>query len=583
MPARRRIAPPGGVPRRAVTFSVDGRAVRGLEGESVAASLLAAGRSTLSRSFRFHRPRGLMCDTGRCGWCACRIDGRPSVHACQVPVREGLVVESEHAWPSVAHDAFSLLGVGARFVSPTFYHHRFLRPRRLRRRYLDVLRALGGRGRLTVGGVARPAGPRSLVRATVDVLVVGGGEAGRRAAMGASEAGAAVMLIDEHPSVGAGAAPADDTPGAGVRVLAGMTLIGWYGDHVTAIDAAHQWEIRAGTVVAATGTSAVVPRVRGADRPGVMAARLVSRLLADGIVPGERLLLVGDLEADSAVASLAADLESVGVDVTGPLPTSGLRAVHGRGRVRAATVRLDGRDRRIRVDGVVFADREPVLDLPLAAGARLRPVGGALIPDLDDDGATSVPHLFVAGGAAGRPIRGEADGAAAHAVGAAAARAAGSAPAATRGVRRPSQDTRPGDPPRPFTGVAVREGDSDQPHPTRPRLDPDAIACYCEDVHVREIAHECATGYGDPELVKRRTGALTGPCQGAFCLAAVHCAMAAAGGYRDGPEPGSPGLTLPTARPPLSPVRLADLVAHMEPGDEAPGAAGSAGPGERPR
>jgi sarcosine oxidase subunit alpha len=167
-------------PRRA-RFTFDGRPYEGIEGEPLAVSLLAADRLILSRSFRFHRPRGLMCDTGQCGWCECEVDGRPSVRSCQVPVRDGLAARSEHAWPSVERDLFGWLDVGSRFIPPTFYHHRFLRPKRLRKLYLDVIRSFGGRGRLPVGQEA-PATQRVSRELAVDVLVVGGGRSGVAAA-----------------------------------------------------------------------------------------------------------------------------------------------------------------------------------------------------------------------------------------------------------------------------------------------------------------------------------------------------------------------------------------------------------------
>ncbi len=72
------------------------------------------------------------------------------------------------------------------------------------------------------------------------------------------------------------------------------------------------------------------------------------------------------------------------------------------------------------------------------------------------------------------------------------------------------------------------------------------MVCFCEDVRVHEVRAELAAGYTDPELVKRRTGALTGPCQGKSCLQAFACLA--------GTD------TVPTARPPLRPVRLGDLV-----------------------
>ncbi len=160
MAARRlpfRADPAPNPPRRRVRVTFDGKAYEGFEGEPLAVTLLAHDRPILSRSFRFHRPRGLMCSTGQCGWCECEVDGGPSVRSCQVPVRDGLVARGEHAWPSVGRDLFGWLDLGSRLVPPTFYHHRFLRPRALRKRYLDVIRGFGGRGRLGDGSRERRA------------------------------------------------------------------------------------------------------------------------------------------------------------------------------------------------------------------------------------------------------------------------------------------------------------------------------------------------------------------------------------------------------------------------------------------
>jgi octopine oxidase subunit A len=79
--------------------------------------------------------------------------------------------------------------------------------------------------------------------------------------------------------------------------------------------------------------------------------------------------------------------------------------------------------------------------------------------------------------------------------------------------------------------------------------------CFCEDVHANEIRAQVTAGYGDPELVKRRTGALTGPCQGKYCLQAF-CAV-----LGDTPRTAAVGGPPTTARPPLRPIRLGDLVA----------------------
>ena len=556
MPARRLPAASGSEEERGrVSFTFDGRRFEGVDGEPVAVSLLAAGRRTLSRSFRFHRPRGLMCSTGQCGWCECQVDGRPSVRTCRVPVREGMVVRGEHAWPSVERDLLRVLDLGSRFVPPTFYHHRFLRPRALRKRYLDVIRWFGGRGRLGDGSSVGQA-PRRVRLDSPDVLVVGGGSSGLSAAIAAAEAGARVVVVE------ADAAP-DGVPGErnlaalagtrGVEVHHGTVATGWYGGMVTAIDGETIWEIRARAVVAATGTYELVPSVSGSDRPGVIGARMAARLLADHhVLPGERAVLVGD---GDELAAVGAGLREAGAVVVGPIPTSALQEVGGRAGV--AWVRFDGdggASRRESVDLVVFGDRTPNLDLVLAAGGRVGWVDERLAAHADRDGRTSVPGLFVAAGSIAGAGAGTATDRARRAGRAAALFALGPTQApehAGRVVPAATQiplASRTGDP-----GRSATEGHA--PHPGSPR----AVVCFCEDVRGWEIHAERTAGYQDPELVKRRTGALTGPCQGKYCLSAVSCALSDGGA---GPRATSSAEVLPTGRPPLRPVRLGDLVSE---------------------
>jgi hypothetical protein len=221
-----------------------------------------------------------------------------------------------------------------------------------------------------------------------------------------------------------------------------------------------------------------------------MGARRVTELITrHRVLPGRRAVLVGAAED---VADARSALEGAGATVVDAVPTRSLRRVLGRRRVSGALV--DGGDggRRLDVDLLVIGDRTPNLDLVLAAGAAVTTRDGVLVPVLDASGQTSVPNLSVVGSATG----------------------AGTRPAPDRVSRR-------------------------------------ALVCFCEDVHVDEIAAQVDAGYGDPELVKRRTGALTGPCQGKYCAQAFACVMAASGA----------ATALPTPRPPLRPVRLGDLVA----------------------
>lgn len=502
---------------RPAEFSFDGRVLRGIEGEPLAASLLAAGERILSRSFRFHRPRGLMCSTGQCGWCECEVDGVPSVRTCRVPLAPGMVVRGEHAVPSVRRDVLGLLDVGARLVPPTFYHHRFLRPRRLRKAYLDVIRWFGGRGALRWHGDRRPAA-RLAREASCDVLVVGCGPGGVAAADAAAEAGARVIALAADTGW-----VREAPPSTGVRVLADTTALGMYDGVCAAVDAAGTWEIQTGQVIVATGSYDRVPSVPGADRPGVMAARLVARLVErDAILPGRHAVLIGS-GRDLALAGSI--LRHAGASTSGPHATHKLRRITGRRGVRGVELLSDGALVTERTDLVVFGDRVPALELLLQAGAEMEWRGDHFAPVVDDDGRTSLAGFFAVGGAAGR----SGDVAAAGRAGTAAAGAARSG--ASQAVATP---------------LSRRE-----PHLHEPTNNPvpgEAIVCFCEDVRAREIAAELDAGYGDPELLKRRTGALTGPCQGKYCLAAVACAAGAEGEW-----------VPPTARPPLHPVRLAEL------------------------
>ena len=148
---------------------------RRFEGDTIGSALYAAGRRTFSRSFKYHRRRGLMCCAGNCPNCLVAVDGAPGVRACTEPVREGMRVEHLNASPGLELDAMSVTDtLGGPFTPPGFYYKTFIRPRRLWPLYEWVLRHAAGLGRLPETQAERHW-RTEYRRRHADVLVVGGG------------------------------------------------------------------------------------------------------------------------------------------------------------------------------------------------------------------------------------------------------------------------------------------------------------------------------------------------------------------------------------------------------------------------
>ena len=89
---------------RTVSFTYDGKPVEGFEGDTLGSALFAAGRRVFSRSFKYHRPRGLQCCSGHCANCQMTVDGIPNVRVCIEPIRAGAVVHGQNFLGSLDRD-----------------------------------------------------------------------------------------------------------------------------------------------------------------------------------------------------------------------------------------------------------------------------------------------------------------------------------------------------------------------------------------------------------------------------------------------------------------------------------------------
>jgi sarcosine oxidase subunit alpha len=386
-------------------FKFDGRSYQGLTGDTLASALLAAGVRVLGRSFKYHRPRGVL----TCGPeepCAL-VDvlteaGRePNRPATTLALHEGLTAESQNRWPSLAFDLLAVNDRLARFLPAGFYYKTFMAPAAAwEALYEPLIRRAAGLGRLE-DRVGEHAAPAETVHEHCDVLVVGGGAAGLTAAPLLAASGLRVLLAESDGSLGGGTlldarwdawrAEACAAHGgyATLRVLADTTVLGAYSHGVFALLerlAPAERErfgglserlrvVRARRVLLACGALERLVAFPGNDRPGVMlAGAALAYLRRYGVAVGSRpaFFVNSDEAYETAFALHAAGIACAAVidpRVTSPaaeraralgipvFPASAVSGVGGRRGVRSVTVRaVDGtRSRRIACDALLVS------------------------------------------------------------------------------------------------------------------------------------------------------------------------------------------------------------------------------------
>jgi sarcosine oxidase, subunit alpha len=336
-----RIAAGGLVDRdELLTFTFDGQRLTGYRGDTLASALLANGVRLVGRSFKYHRPRGIVTAGPeepnalvRLGWGPRAV---PNVKATEVPLHEGLEAESQRGWPSTRVDLGAAADRFSRLLPAGFYYKTFMRPRWLWPRYEHVLRRAASSARPPEG----PDPDRYDKRhAHCDVLVVGAGPAGLAAALAATRAGARVILADEHPRPGGSLldhdVTLDGTPATEwveearaeleaaprTTVLTRTTVFGRYVhrrfgavQHLDAgIGRQRYWHIQPGRAVLATGSLERPLVFVDNDRPGVMLAAAVRRYVRRfGVAPGRRAVVVTNNDTAYGVVPALGD---AGVEV----------------------------------------------------------------------------------------------------------------------------------------------------------------------------------------------------------------------------------------------------------------------------
>jgi sarcosine oxidase subunit alpha len=315
---------------RPLRFRFDGVEYTGYEGDTLASALLANGVRVTGRSFKYHRPRGIV----GAGFeepntlVQLGVDERtePNLKATQIELHDGLQARAVNCWPSARFDVLAMFRWFKPLMPSGFYYKTFIWPNW--HWFEPLIRIAAGLGL----SPRKPDPDRYDKRHDkVDVLVVGGGRSGIEAALGAAESGRRVLLVDDQVELGGALLQGD---GAGlaryrerlaaqpnIKVLTRCTAFGYYdSDHVVAVEQLRGgtvrqrlWHIRCGEVIVAAGAIERPLVFPNNDRPGVMLASAAQTYLQRyAVTVGRSVVLATN---NDSVYGVALALQKAGVGV----------------------------------------------------------------------------------------------------------------------------------------------------------------------------------------------------------------------------------------------------------------------------
>ena len=395
---------------RKIKFYFEGREIEAYEGESIAAALYAIGVDIFSWSVKLNRSRGAFCMIGKCSSCFMKINGIPNTRTCIEPVREGMIVERQRGLPEIPS--------------------------------------------VNIESTAHEEEVKT------NLLVIGGGPAGLKAALTAAEYGLKVVLVNEHFKLGgqlvkqthkffgskelfgglrgfqiAEMLTSKIKENRNIRALVQTVAYGIFRDGWIALASKDKlYRVKADNIIIATGASEQYLAFPGNDLPGVMGAGGAQTLMNEyGILPGEEVLVVGSgnvglivsyqlLQAGARVKAIleimpkiggwfvhAAKVRRYGIPI---LTRHTIKEVIGRERVeKAVIVEVDekfkpipGSEREVPCNLVLLAiGLTPDNRLFAQAGAIMKwiPELGGLVPLRTRNLETSIRGLYIAGDASG--------------------------------------------------------------------------------------------------------------------------------------------------------------------------------------
>jgi sarcosine oxidase subunit alpha len=521
------------------------------------------------------------------------IDGQPNTKSCTTLAKQGMVVKSQNAWPSLDHDFSSIIDRFGSFLPVGFYYKRFIRPKWLWPFARRIIRRATGYGKVNTG-LERQEGDYEHEDRHVDIAIIGGGPAGVSAAAEASKSGHRILLIDDQPDLGGRLRftgnQSQDFEGAknrieqvsarNVEVLRNSTCFGIYEDNLLGISKEKRLiKVRAKKIIVATGAFDRPYAFTNNDLPGIFLAEGISRLInLHSIKPGQQAVLVSDQshlhEVTSTLLKAGVKISAVAISDGSLPPTDSLHTKLNEDETTIfddhMVVEAKGRGK---VSGAVLAKLSPVGEIEassvkevscdlLVVSSGLEPANSLLLQaggevTFDDGLGMSVPvklpaHLYAAGSVTGlhdvqiSVLQGKVAG--------------------LQAVADLAKDRK---------GIGPKTVDSDQKamltryeqelntitREYRARLRPNVLyrvpgekgkrfVCICEDLLQEDVKVAIEEGFDDLEPLKRYTTFTMGPCQGKLCsliCTAIHA-------EQTGLELSETRRT--TARPPYQPLAM---------------------------
>ncbi|MEX0370615.1 MAG: sarcosine oxidase subunit alpha family protein [Tateyamaria sp.] len=567
-----------------LSFRFDGTTYRGFAGDTLASALLANDVRHVARSFKYHRPRGIL-TAGSEEPNALVTIGRgpatdPNVRATVQELYDGLESRSQNAWPSLRFDLLSVNDLAAPFLGAGFYYKTFMWPRAFwEKLYEPVIRRAAGLGAL---GGEKDADHYEKAYAFCDVLVIGAGPAGLMAALTAAHSGARVILADEDSLMGgrlnAETLEVDERPGAqwaadtvaqlrameNVRLMPRTTVTGAHdGGTFGALErVSHHldgvphggvketfWRIAAKRSILAAGAIERHIAFQNNDRPGIMGAGAVRTYLNRyGVSPGKAVTIFANNDDAHRTAT---DLQDAGVHIAAVIDSRSDATTMGDYRLLAGAMVCGSRGRRglEAVEVRTASGTEKIATDCLAVSGGWNPTVHMIChmngrPTWDETLASFVPTPgAIPGMVAAGACNGSFSTAACLADGAAAARASLDALGLTHAtVDVPAADDSP------YTVSPLWA----VPGKGRAWLD------FQNDVSVKDVKQAAQENFTSVEHMKRYTTQGMATDQGKNSNVAALALLADATG-RGIPETGTT-----TFRPPYSPVALAALGAGAQ-------------------